>query len=221
MFQTACHARKAAKAARRAAKKAAEWALARKREMEAAAARIAAEAKAAAERVAAAAREAAAKDRLPKGTCKAVDEPTHVIKHKGFIYATMGNTNPHTSPSNHNDHGDEFWALPEGWEWIDYRDAHQIKEARAVASTYRWGVKEVCFQPARRKDIEEGVKAANAAAGVAAGGCVLAAGAGGLAVAGGLGVLGAAGALAVGSGAAAGGAAAAALLLPLVPSHSI
>merc|ERR1711998_693332 len=102
-------------------------------------------------------------------------------------------------------------------EWINYRDANQVRDARAVASSYRWGVKEVCFQPARRKDIEDGIKAANAAAGVAAGGCVLAAGAGGLAIAGGMGVLGAAGAIAVGSGAGAAGAAAAAMLLPLAP----
>jgi len=216
-WDAGCHAREAARKAAQAARKAAEWAAARKRELEAAAARAAAEIKAAAERAAAMAREAAARDRLPKGTCKAPDAPTNVIKHKGYIYATMGNTNPHAQPSNKNDHGDEYWALPEGWEWIDYRDAHQIKEARAVASSYRWGVKEVCFQPARRKDLEDGIKAANAAAGVAAGGCVLAAGAGGLVLAGGMGVLGAAGALAVGSGAAGAGAAAAALLLPLAP----
>jgi hypothetical protein len=216
-WDAGCHARRAADQAREAARKAAEWALARKRELEAAAARAAALVKAAAERAAAAAREAAARDRMPKGTCKAPDAPSHVIKHNGYIYATMGNTNPHAAPSGDNDHGKEYLTPPEGWEWINYRDANQVRDARAVASSYRWGVKEVCFQPARRKDIEDGIKAANAAAGVAAGGCVLAAGAGGLAIAGGLGVLGAAGALAVGSGAGAAGAAVLALALPLAP----
>merc|ERR1719353_1157636 len=136
-WDAGCHARRAADQAREAARKAAEWALARKRELEAAAARAAALVKAAAER-AAAAREAAARDRMPKGTCKAPDAPSHVIKHNGYIYATMGNTNPHAAPSGDNDHGKEYLTPPEGWEWINYRDANQVRDARAVASSYRW-----------------------------------------------------------------------------------